>query len=126
MGRIAGVDAETDQASWSVSQRRCQRGARCKVVGTSVRWSADRQMAGSLGGTRPVVGGLHAGSGPRVGQWPVGKQRAVGAQLRQQEWIRPLEIRRQSRNEWLNNGLLVQLVQSDQQRERACPAISSI
>ena len=37
----------------------------------------------------------------------------------------PPLIRRQSRNHWLNNRLLVQSVRSDQ-HERACPAITSI
>jgi len=37
----------------------------------------------------------------------------------------PPLIRRQSRNHWLNNRLLVQLVRSDQ-HVRACPAITSI
>ena len=37
----------------------------------------------------------------------------------------PPLIRRQSRNHWLNNRLLVQLVRSDH-HVRACPAITSI
>src|SRR6478672_4631263 len=39
--------------------------------------------------------------------------------------IYPPLIRRQSRNHWLNNRLLVQSVRSDQ-HVRACPAITSI
>jgi hypothetical protein len=48
-----------------------------------------------------------------------------GGGLRRCHGVYPPIIRRQSQNHWLNDCLLVQSVRSDQ-RERACPAITSI